>query len=91
MKDGKRKKTFRQKRPDPDRPGKWIWNIEGVPVIPYRLTELVGAIAGGRPIIIVEGEGKVDLVRSGACPQRAAAAERGNGGRSTATFSRVPT
>ena len=64
MKDDKRKKTFRQKRPDPDRPGKWIWNVDGVPVVPYRLTELVEAIAADRPIIIVEGEGKADLVRS---------------------------
>jgi hypothetical protein len=64
MKDGKRKKTFRQKRPDPDRPGKWIWSVDGVPVVPYRLTELVEAIAADRPIVIVEGEGKADLVRS---------------------------
>src|SRR5262245_6084913 len=25
--NGKRKKTFRQKRPDPNNPGKWIWNV----------------------------------------------------------------
>jgi hypothetical protein len=29
-KDGKRKKTFRQKRPDPDRAGGWIWDIPTV-------------------------------------------------------------
>ena len=68
MKDGKRKKTFRQKRPNPDQSGQWIWNVDGVPVIPYRLKELVEAIAADRPIIIVEGEGKADLVRSWGLP-----------------------
>jgi hypothetical protein len=68
MKGGKRKKTFRQKRPNPDRAGEWILNVDGVPVIPYRLTELVEAIAADRPIIIVEGEGKADLVRSWGLP-----------------------
>ena len=26
----KRKKTFRQRRPDPEHPGEWLWNVEGV-------------------------------------------------------------
>ena len=63
IKDDKRKKTFRQKRPDPDRSGKWVWNTEGVPIIPYALTEVTAAIAGGRTIFIVEGEKCVDLSR----------------------------
>src|SRR5215831_12700108 len=43
LKDGKRKKKFIQKRPDPDRPGKWIKKITDdngnpvVPIVPYRL------------------------------------------------------
>src|SRR6516165_2769778 len=49
-KDGKRKKSFPQKRPDPDRPGKWIGNIDGVRVVPYRLPELIEAIGNGYPI-----------------------------------------
>src|SRR5262249_19022790 len=56
MKDGKRKKTFRQKRPDPDRPGKWIWNVEGVPALIYRLPEVTEAIANGHTVCVVEGE-----------------------------------
>src|SRR5262249_25066240 len=32
LKDGKGKKTFKQKRPDPDRPGGWINNVDGCPV-----------------------------------------------------------
>lgn len=63
-KDGKHKKTFRQKRPDPERPRHWIWDADGVPIIPYRLPELIDAIANGRRIIIVEGEAKVDLLWS---------------------------
>jgi putative DNA primase/helicase len=64
VKDGKRKKTFSQKRPDPDHPGEWLWNIEGVPIVPYRLPELVEAIATGRCVLIVEGERKADLLWS---------------------------
>jgi hypothetical protein len=63
-KDGKRKKTFRQKRPDPDRPGEWIWNVDGVPVVPYRLDEVTGALVFGYRILIVEGEAKADLLSS---------------------------
>ena len=61
-KEGKRKKTFRQKRPDPDRPGAWIWNTEGVPVVPYRLPEVIEAVGNEQTILIVEGEAKVDLL-----------------------------
>ena len=41
LKDGKRKKTFRQRRPDPDHPGAWIANIEGITLVPYRLPEVI--------------------------------------------------
>jgi hypothetical protein len=81
LKDGKPKKTFRQKRPDPDRPGRWIYNVEGVRVIPYRLPEVIEAVANNHPVLIVEGEAKADLLWSwnvaatcnagGACKWRA--------------------
>jgi putative DNA primase/helicase len=61
-KDGKRKKTFRQKRPDPNKPDGWLWNVDGVPALPYRLPELTAAIAAGSSILVVEGERKVDLL-----------------------------
>ena len=64
FKDGKRRKTFRQKRPDPDRPGEWLWNVDGVPPIPYRLPEVMKAIAVGCAVLIVEGEPKADLLGS---------------------------
>ena len=67
-KDGKRKKTFHQRRPDPERQGKWIWNVDGVPIVPYRLPELLEAIGNGYFVVIAEGEGKVDLLRSWGIP-----------------------
>jgi DNA primase len=63
-KGDKRKKTFRQMRPDPDHPDNWIWNVENAPVVPYRLPEVSEAIANGHPIFVVEGEAKVDLLTS---------------------------
>jgi hypothetical protein len=62
IKDGKRKKSFRQKRPDPDHPGRWINNVEGVRTIPYRLPQLIEAIALDHPVLIVEGERKAELL-----------------------------
>jgi hypothetical protein len=61
---GKHKKTFRQRRPDPDKPGAWLWNTDGVPPLPYRLSELREAIGLGCAVLVVEGEAKVDLLRS---------------------------
>jgi hypothetical protein len=46
--DGKRKKTFRQYRPDPDRPGKWLKGVNGVRVVLYRLLELKPSPAATR-------------------------------------------
>lgn len=62
--NGKRKKTFSQRRPDPERPDKWLWNVDGVPVVPYRLPELIESVANGNFIVITEGEAKADLLRS---------------------------
>src|SRR5262249_55777313 len=59
---GQGKKTFRQKRPDPAKPGRWIYNIDGVRVVPYRLPELLEAIAQSRAVFIVEGERKADAL-----------------------------
>jgi hypothetical protein len=47
-------KDFRQRRPDGK--GGWIWNLEGVPRVLYRLPELAGKDA----VIICEGEKDVD-------------------------------
>jgi D5 N terminal like/Zinc-binding domain of primase-helicase len=63
-KGGKRKKSFPRKRPDPDRPDAWIWNVDGAPVVPYRLPQITEAIANRYAILIVEGERKADLLWS---------------------------
>jgi hypothetical protein len=52
-------KSFRQRRPDPANPGKWLWNMDGVPRVPYRLHELVAADKN-RDIFLPEGEKDVD-------------------------------
>ena len=57
-------KDFKQRRPDPDRPGEWIWNLKGIPRVLYRLPELKKAIAAGEMIYIVEGEKDVDNLRT---------------------------
>jgi P4 family phage/plasmid primase-like protien len=49
-------KGFFQRRPDPDKPGKWIRNLKGVESVPYRLPELLTAVKAGNMIFITEGE-----------------------------------
>lgn len=53
-KDGKRKKLHLQRRPDGQ--GGWIWKMEGVRLVPYRLPELIEAIADDRTVYLAEGE-----------------------------------
>jgi hypothetical protein len=53
-------KDFRQRQPDKDKPGGWNWSTRGVRPVPYRLPELIEAIALGKPVFIVEGEKDVD-------------------------------
>ena len=64
LKDGKPKKTFAQRRPDPDRPREWLPNVEGVTPLIYRLPQVIEAIANDHPILIPEGEAKCDLLAS---------------------------
>ena len=89
-KDGKHKKTFRQKRPDPAKPGAWIQNVDGVRTIPYKLPELIEAIGLGHEVIIVEGEGKVDLLRTWNIPRPVARKGRTNGNQRTANSCAAP-
>lgn len=53
-------KDFRQRRPDGD---EWLWNLDGVRLVPYRLPELVAA-QPTRTVFIPEGEKDVDRLRS---------------------------
>jgi hypothetical protein len=64
LKDGKHDKVFSQRRPDPDHPDKWLPTVTGVRVVPYRLPEVLDAVAAGHPVFVVEGEAKADLLAS---------------------------
>lgn len=57
-------KQFVQRRPNPDAPGEWIWNMKGVQRVPYRLPQLLEAIEQSRRVFIVEGEKDADRLVS---------------------------
>jgi hypothetical protein len=59
-------KDFRQRRPDGR--GGWIWNLQGVRLVPYRLPELLEAVACDKQVFIVEGEKDVDALASRGLP-----------------------
>ena len=54
-------KDFRQRRLDGI--GGWIWNLQGVEHVPFRLPEVLKAIEDDQPIVIVEGEKDVESLR----------------------------
>lgn len=60
-------KSFSQRMPDPDHPGKWIW--KSCPVQPlYRLPQVVKAIEAKEWVCIAEGEKDAEtLARLGYC------------------------
>ena len=61
-------KTFRQRRPDPERPGQWIWELKDTQLVLYRLPAVKAAMAAGDAIWIAEGEKDADnLARMGLC------------------------
>ena len=49
-------KTFRQRRPDGS--GGWKWNLDDVPLVPYRLPDIRSAT----DVVIVEGEKDADAL-----------------------------
>ena len=52
-------KDFRQRRPDPAAPGKWLWKLDGVRPVPYRLPQLLAADAN-EIVVLCEGEKDCD-------------------------------
>lgn len=54
-------KDFRQRRPDPDQPSKWIWDMCNVPRVLFRLPRLLSA-APGDTCYYVEGEKDVETL-----------------------------
>lgn len=57
------KKTFIQRRPDPDT-GEWIRNLDGVDKVLYNLPRVCAARDAGEVIWVVEGEKDVDTLAS---------------------------
>ena len=53
-------KDFRQRRPDGE--GGWVWKLDDVRRVLYRLPELTEALANDRPVFVVEGEKDVDAL-----------------------------
>lgn len=57
-------KQFRQRRPDGA--GGWVWSLGETRRVPYRLPQLLEAVAAGQVVYVAEGEKDVDrLVRQG--------------------------
>ena len=57
-----RPKDFRQRRSDGR--GGWLWNVEGVELVPYRLPEVITAVGAGDTVYIAEGEKDVEALRA---------------------------
>jgi KaiC/GvpD/RAD55 family RecA-like ATPase len=55
-------KDFRQRRPDGH--GGWNWKLGDIRRVPYRLPELIRAVAAGETIYIPEGEKDCDNIRA---------------------------
>ena len=55
-------KDFRQRRPDGK--GGWVWKMQGVRLVPFRLPETVDAISSKRTVYIAEGEKGVNALVS---------------------------
>ena len=53
-------KTFTVRRPDPDKPGRWLYSLGKTERPLYRLSEVGEAIAAGRRVFVVEGEKDAD-------------------------------
>jgi len=49
-------KDFRQRRPDPVNPGKYIYNLDGITPVLYHLKALHDAIQRGERVYVCEGE-----------------------------------
>ena len=60
------KKTFRQRRPDPEKKGAYLYDLDGTRKVLYNLPAVIKGVADGQPIWIVEGEKDADtLIKKG--------------------------
>ncbi|MGF3026952.1 AAA family ATPase [Methylobacterium aquaticum] len=56
-------KAFRQRRPDPSAQDGWSWKVSGTRSVPYRLTEVLEAVAQRQVVFVAEGEKCVEALR----------------------------
>lgn len=54
-------KSFRQRRPDPDNPDRWLWNLEGVRRVLYHLDRVLESDPS-TTVYVVEGEKDVEAL-----------------------------
>jgi len=57
-------KEFRQRRPDPSKPGKYVWRLENTRRVLYKLPKVIEAVEQGRQVWIVEGEKDVHTLEA---------------------------
>lgn len=57
-------KRFRQRRPDPDHAGRWVYNLGEVRRVLYRLPYVLEATREGQTVYVVEGEKDVHTLES---------------------------
>jgi hypothetical protein len=62
----------------PNGHGGWIWDLDGVEPVPYRLPELIEAVANEHTILICEGEKDADNARKLGIPATTNAGGAGN-------------
>jgi putative DNA primase/helicase len=55
-------KAFRQRRPDGR--GGWLWKLDGVERVIYRLAAVIAAVSAGRTVYVAEGEKGVHALES---------------------------
>lgn len=58
------KKTFLQRRPDPNIPGDFVYSLDGIRKVIYNLPEVLRAVKDGEPVYVVEGEKDADTLSS---------------------------
>ena len=62
----RRKKEFWAVRPDGN--GGWLYGLEGISPVPYRLPEVIEAVRKGEIVFVVEGEkGRRQFKEAGSC------------------------
>lgn len=80
-------KDFRTRRPDPKNPRKWVWNLNGVTPLPYKLPSLLKGLADGSDVYITEGPKDVDSMKLAYGDTIVATTNHGGAGKWTAEHS----